>query len=295
MRSRLALVLLVLGATGCAALAPPPPFVPPAPAVHADVAEVEWLVGRWRTDARDFEESWQPAGDALLGASFTVADGRTSTWEASIIARDEQGRLTYRAMPEGADPVAFVRNVSGDRAVRFGNPSHDFPQLLAYARRDAGSVARLGARIAGGGRQIDLPMLLVASAPAPELEEADRAFAADVDSRGADAWVEVFDEAGGMESDGKRVAGKDAIRAAMTPLLSDRKARLQWAPLASGLSPAGDLGYTVGAWALRKYTDGTWRTHATGSYVTVWRRAADGAWKVLFDAGEDDPPPPANP
>ncbi len=296
MRSRHALALVVLGAAGCtsfAPLAPPPPFVPPAPAVHADVAEVGWLVGRWLSDPGDYQESWHAVGDALLGASFGVSSGRTTSWEASIVARDEQGGLVYRAMPAGAAPVPFVRNVAGDRAVRFGNPAHDFPQLIAYARRDAGGVSRLGARIAGRSKQIDIPMLLVPPAPAPELEAADLAFAADVEAHGTDAWVEIFLADGGMESNGERVTGKDAIRATMEPTLSDRTVRLQWAPLASGLSPAGDLGYTIGAWALRKHADGAWRTEATGSYVTVWQRAADGAWKVLFDAGEDDPAPGA--
>jgi ketosteroid isomerase-like protein len=56
--------------------------------------------------------------------------------------------------------------------------------------------------------------------------------------------------------------------------------RLDWAPIASGKS--GDLGFTVGkaTFTGAKPDDG-WRS----TYVTIWRRQPDGAWKVLFDTG----------
>lgn len=290
-RSRFAALLIAFAAApGCATLVPPPFEVPKAE-IHGDVAELAWLVGRWTTDADDVEDHWYPAGDALFGASFQVNGGRTSTWGARIVARDEQDRLVLRDMPEGAAPTAFVRSASADRAIRFTNPSNHFPKSIALARRDAGEVSRLGTRVADDKRSLDRPMLLIPSERAPALEQADLAFAADVDARGVDAWVGAFDPEGAMESEGKRIQGADAIRAAMAPLLSERSRRLQWAPLWSGLSPAGDAGFTIGAWALRKHEDGAWRTAGTGSYVTLWRRQADGSWKVLFDAGEDDPAP----
>ena len=62
--------------------------------------------------------------------------------------------------------------------------------------------------------------------------------------------------------------------------------RLQWAPIASGLSPAHDLGFTVGAWGVASHASGNWTTTARGGYLTVWRRGEDGAWRVLFDAGD---------
>lgn len=277
-------------APGCATLAPPP-FEVPMAEIHGDVAELAWLVGRWTTDADDVEDDWHPAGDALFGTSFQVNGGRTSTWGVRIVARDEQGHLVLRDMPEGAAPVSFVRSAAADRAIRFTNPSNRFPKTIALARRDAGGVSRLGTRLADDKRVLERPMLLIPSERAPDLEKADLAFAADVQARGTDAWVEVFDAEGAMESEGTRVAGAEAIRAAMEPLLSDRSRRLQWAPLWSGLSPAGDVGFTTGAWALRAHDAGAWSTRATGSYVTLWRRQPDGSWKVLFDAGEDDPQP----
>ena len=75
-----------------------------------------------------------------------------------------------------------------------------------------------------------------------------------------------------------------AIRATMAPLF-EKGTRIEWAPIASGLSPAGDLGYTIGT---SRFTapgpgGGVVETHR-GSYVTLWRRDGTG-WKVWFDTG----------
>src|SRR6187402_2298566 len=69
--------------------------------VHADVASLGWLAGRWASDDAAAEETWTPASDALWGVSWRVDSGRTVEWEASIVARDHAGRVVYRAMPNG--------------------------------------------------------------------------------------------------------------------------------------------------------------------------------------------------
>ncbi len=285
---------LALLLAGCP-LQPPPPFVAPPAAIHPDVASLAWLAEHWVSDDGTFEQTWVPAGDGLFGASFTVESGKTTGWEASIVALDEKGRLAYRSMPDGQAPVVFLRAASNDRAIRFTNLSNDPLTAISYARRDAGPIARLGLRLGGRTRNEDVALVAMPVERAPELEAADSRFAADVDARGTPAWVEVFDPTGGMENQGKRVEGAAAIRAAMDPLLSDRTRRLQWAPIASGFSPAGDVGYTVGAWGLARHARGEWTTAARGAYITFWRRGADGTWRVLFDAGDDEGPASTSP
>ena len=66
-------------------------------------------------------------------------------------------------------------------------------------------------------------------------------------------------------------------------------ATLTWAPSFADVAASGDLGYTWGRWA---YTDrGADGKPVTtrGTYVTVWRRQPDGAWKVVLDGGDADP------
>ena len=71
----------------------------------------------------------------------------------------------------------------------------------------------------------------------------------------------------------------------MEPLFA-KGVQIEWAPVASGLSPAGDLGYTVGT---SRYTapdaSGARVETGRGSYVSIWRKQSDGGWKVLFDTG----------
>jgi ketosteroid isomerase-like protein len=131
--------------------------------------------------------------------------------------------------------------------------------------------------VLGGGREVVVRFRRGASQPAPELEAADRAFAADTGRRGVEGWIAAFDPEGGMMRKAGRIAYA-AIAEAMAPTLTS--GRLDWAPIASG--KAGALGFTVGkaSFVGQRPEDG-WRS----TYVTIWRRQPDGAWKVLFDTG----------
>lgn len=288
LRALLAIALLTL-LPRCTLLRPgPPPFDPPPLAIHADVAGLDWMVGRWRSDDGRAEETWLPAGDSLFGVSYVVEGDRTVEWEALIIGRDRDGKLVYRAMPRDRGAISFEHAKSADRGARFSNPSHDFPKHIAYVRRDDPPISRMTVRLVGDGPDAELPMLLVPLSPAPPLEDADRRFAADVARRGLEAWVDVFLPDGAMIHGAERIAGKAAVREFMRPVLTNPAERLRWAPIASGLSPAGDLGHTFGAWVSEKRSDdgATWAEASRGAYVTIWKQNAAGQWQVLFDTGD---------
>jgi len=62
------------------------------------------------------------------------------------------------------------------------------------------------------------------------------------------------------------------------------KGLLAWEPEVAILSDAGDLGWTSGPWTWR--ADSTKRApDATGTYVTLWKRQADGSLKAVLDVG----------
>lgn len=64
--------------------------------------------------------------------------------------------------------------------------------------------------------------------------------------------------------------------------------RLEWEPDFAAVSAAGDLGYTSGPWWYREKPEDE---PLTGHFVSVWRRASHGMWKVVFDGGIRHEPP----
>lgn len=59
---------------------------------------------------------------------------------------------------------------------------------------------------------------------------------------------------------------------------------LNWAPIYGDIAKSGELGYTTGPFTL---TDNTPAKRPTqhGMYFSIWRKQADGKWKVLIDLG----------
>lgn len=59
---------------------------------------------------------------------------------------------------------------------------------------------------------------------------------------------------------------------------------LDWQPLYSDVSAAGDLGYNTGPYILTDNSPAR-RPPQYGFFFSVWKRQADGLWKVVLDAG----------
>ena len=117
-----------------------------------------------------------------------------------------------------------------------------------------------------------------------ELIAADRGFSQSVERTGLGAWLAAFGPNGIMVSNGASHSGQDGIRREMLPLFADSLFTLTWDPNFSEVSEGGDLGYTIGTYKMTASgADGL--QNFRGSYLTVWRRNAEGAWKVEADIG----------
>jgi hypothetical protein len=261
MRATTAIAALLAAAAtaACGARPPPPPAAPP-PAVAERLGPFEWLVGRWQRDDGGGVEQWSVAEGALVGVGFTVEGGRTRAYEVMII-RVADGRATFTAMPNGAVGVDFPEAEKTSTRVTFENPEHDFPKSIGYAL-EAPDV--LVATIGGDDAAPEvLRFRAAAAAPAPELVTRAAALG------GADAgrWAAAFEPRGVIwRAATGRLAGREAIRAALAAPSDGGGLREARAVTASGLSPAGDAGFTLGP------------THAS-----VWRRQPDGAWLLAYD------------
>lgn len=66
---------------------------------------------------------------------------------------------------------------------------------------------------------------------------------------------------------------------------------ITWDPHTVEVAASGDLAYTLGDFEVRS-TGADGQPHkSTGTYVSIWRKQADGSWQVVVDGGT--PPAPA--
>ena len=84
------------------------------------------------------------------------------------------------------------------------------------------------------------------------------------------------------------IVGKANVAKGMG-FLDDKNNRLTWSPVAADVSASGDLGYTWGTYEFRpKLKDGT-ESVERGKYMSIWKKQADGTWKVAVDMGNAGP------
>ena len=128
------------------------------------------------------------------------------------------------------------------------------------------------------GRQAQAPD------PAVLAAQEDR-FCQDSQQRGLDGWLAHFDRQAAIFPAGRPiVAGLDSIKAHYQRTKFDPRGLL-WKAERAGISASGDLGYTYGYWETKgRDKDGKEVTYR-GKYLTVWKRQADGTWKLVADMG----------
>ncbi|HWR36863.1 MAG TPA: DUF4440 domain-containing protein [Clostridia bacterium] len=132
-------------------------------------------------------------------------------------------------------------------------------------------------------------LALAQSGPEAVLFQADRNFNKATQEKHIDGWMEFM--ADNVVLDRERpVSGKDAVRAALAPQWSDPNFKLTWEPIRGELFPDSTMGYTSGRWTRETVRDGQ-PAKLEGNYLTVWRKQADGSYKVVWDGGAADPRP----
>jgi ketosteroid isomerase-like protein len=122
------------------------------------------------------------------------------------------------------------------------------------------------------------------SAPnADVLLRRDREFSTQSTARGDVAWREFMaPNAVKPANGGRMLSGPQEIGDNMLAAFASGFT-LSWEPARAEVSRGGKLGYTWGRY--RSVFNGKTRE---GTYMTVWEKQPDGAWKVLFDTGDPD-------
>jgi hypothetical protein len=262
-----ALILVVAAACGSPSR-PPVGVAKPAPATAApsQLDQFALLFGDWHSEI--FDAHWENVAGAIYGASLGGDE-----FEVNIIDdSDDDGKpapITLSTYEDGTELQTFKLVAATPDKLEFTGSAG----LVRFTPTDKGWR---GDFMPPDGVQIGFNTLPRPLGDGAEVEAADRAFDADTAKDGADGWVRHFDDHGAMWR-GQRVEGADAVRAAITKILS--RGTLRWAPVAGGTSK--DLGYTLGTGTFTP----TGGAPVKVSYCTIWHRQPDGSWKVLFDVG----------
>jgi uncharacterized protein (TIGR02246 family) len=124
------------------------------------------------------------------------------------------------------------------------------------------------------------------------LKDADAAEARDLAAKAFDKMASYYaDDAVLMTPGAPAAVGKDAIQG-MSKMLTDGDVELKFAATKVDVAKSGDIGYTQGSYTMAS-TDPTTKRRTTekGNYLTVYRKQADGAWKIIEDINTPDSAP----
>jgi ketosteroid isomerase-like protein len=81
------------------------------------------------------------------------------------------------------------------------------------------------------------------------------------------------------------VPGRETIRKNPAPPIE-----LNWRPAFVYAAASGEIGYSTGPWRITSKNDPS-APPKFGQFVSVWKRQADGVWKVFIDFGISHPGP----
>ena len=113
-------------------------------------------------------------------------------------------------------------------------------------------------------------------------------FARDVAARGGVAFADWFAaDAVALGNGAAPKIGKVAIAKSAT--WSPKDYQLTWTPTDAMMGPSGDMGYTWGHYEGHSKDANGNPVTTSGRYITMWRKEPDGNWKVVLDAGSNEP------
>ncbi|MDW5266263.1 MULTISPECIES: DUF4440 domain-containing protein [Acidobacteriaceae] len=120
------------------------------------------------------------------------------------------------------------------------------------------------------------------------LLELDGKFQQAVAAGGGKAFASWFaDDAVTLNNGRPAVMGRAAIAAQAQ--WDPKTYQLTWTPQGAQMGPSSDMGFTWGHYEGHSKDKNGQPVVISGRYFTVWKKVADGSWKVAMDASADEP------
>ncbi|MFZ1087596.1 MAG: nuclear transport factor 2 family protein [Terracidiphilus sp.] len=120
------------------------------------------------------------------------------------------------------------------------------------------------------------------------LYDLETRFAKDVLERGGAGFAAWFAEDGVALGNGAQpLVGKVAITKSAN--WDPKVYQLTWTPTDALMGPSGDMGYTWGHFEGHSKDANGNPVTTKGRYMSIWRKEANGEWKVVLDAGANEP------
>jgi uncharacterized protein (TIGR02246 family) len=162
------------------------------------------------------------------------------------------------------------------------------------------SAQELASRLACCGCLALLVLTSACDRQAPDTRAADEAAVRDQDAQWAkaagandlDATVAYYtDDASLLPPNAPIATGRQAIRAVWAALLNPN-ATVTWQVNKADVARSGELAYVMGAYQLIPKNEQGKPLEDHGKLVEVWKKQADGKWKVVADIFNSDMPLP---
>lgn len=120
--------------------------------------------------------------------------------------------------------------------------------------------------------------------------------------KGAEAWPAAFNagDAAGVAAlnsengmllppDAKQIKGRQAIQETFQSWIDDGLNNIKFDLVE--IEESGALAYEIGLFSVDYPAENGQMGTATGNYLVVWKREADGVWRLYRDTWNDTPPP----
>jgi uncharacterized protein (TIGR02246 family) len=128
------------------------------------------------------------------------------------------------------------------------------------------------------------------AADAQAVKDLEAAWTKDIASKDLEKSVSYFaDDATGLYPGMATLNGKQAIKTAFAPFLSDHNFSYSAQETSVVASKGGDLVYSMGTYTMTTTNPKTKKPVTDkGKYLTVYQKQADGSWKAVADTYNSD-------